>query len=80
MLLLEKARKISPSTNLDINKQEIVLLLRMKKQARAADALQHYMEMLRDYAQQDKLVDDERRWIEEETGWAEKTLDQIHLL
>lgn len=80
MLLLEKARKISPSTNLDINKQEIVLLLRMKKQARAADALQHYLEMLRDYAQQDKLVDDERRWIEEETGWADKTLDQIHLL
>lgn len=80
MLLLDKARKMSANTNLDINKQEILLLLRMKKQTRAADALQQYMEMLRDYAQQDKLVDDERRWIEEETRWAEKTLDQIHLL
>lgn len=80
MLLLDKARKMSTSANLDINKQEIVLLLRMKKQARAADALQRYMEMLRDYAQQNQLVDDERRWIEEETGWAERTLKQVHLL
>lgn len=80
MLLLDKARKISTTTNLDINKQEILLLLRMKKQARAADALQQYMGMLRDYAQQDQLVDDERRWIEEEAGWAERALDQIHLL
>lgn len=80
MLLLDKARKIATSTNLEINKQEILLLLRMKKQARAADALQQYMEMLHDYAQQGQLVDDERKWIEEETGWVEKTLEQIHLL
>lgn len=80
MQLLQKAQELSPAPNLDINKQEILLLLRMKKQAQATDALQKYMEMLREYAQQGENNDDEKRWIEEEAGWAEKTIGKIQLL
>lgn len=72
MQLLQKARALSSAANLDIDKQEILLLLRMKKEAQAATALQQYMERLREYAQQNANNDDERRWIEEEAGWAEK--------
>lgn len=80
MQLLEKAKKRSLSPNLDICKQEILLLLRMKKQAQAAESLRQYMEMLRQYVQQDGNNDDERKWVENEAGWAEKTLSKIQLL
>ena len=80
MQLLQKARDLSVSPNLDINKQEILLLLRMKKQSQAADGLKQYLEMLRQYAQQNENTDDERKWIEEEAGWAERTLNKIQLL
>lgn len=80
MQLLQKARELSSAPNLDINKQEILLLLRMKKQAQAADALQEYMEMLRQYVQQDGNNDEENRWIEQEAKWAEKTIEKIELL
>lgn len=78
--LLEKARALSSSPNLDINKQEILLLLRMHKQAKAADALHEYLEMLREYNQQGNIHNEERKWIETETGWAQKTLNKIGLL
>lgn len=78
--LLEKARALSPSPNLDINKQKILLLLRMHKQAKAADVLHEYLEMLRNYCQQNNIHDDERRWIEAEAGWAQKTLNKIGML
>lgn len=78
--LLEKAHTLSASPNLDINKQEILLLLRMHKQGKATDALHEYLEMLRDYARQDNMHDEERKWIETEAGWAQKTLNKIERL
>lgn len=78
--LLEKARELSPSPNLDISKQEILLLLRMRKQAKAADALHEYLEMLDNYRQQNNVHDEEKEWIEAETGWAQKTLNKIKML
>lgn len=78
--LLEKAYALSSSPNLDINKQEILLLLRMHKQAKAADALHVYLEMLREYGQQGNIHDEERRWIEAEAGCAQKTLNKIGML
>ena len=80
MQLLRKARDMSSYPNLDINKQEILLLLRMKKQSQAADGLKQYLQMLRQYAQQNNNAEDEIRWIEEEAGWAERTLNKIQLL
>lgn len=78
--LLEKARSLSSSPNLDIRKQEILLLLRMRKQAKASDALHEYLEMLREYSGQRNIHDEERKWIEAETGWAQKTLNKIGML
>lgn len=78
--LLEKARVLSSSPNLDINKQEILLLLRMHKQAKAADALHEYLEMLREYNGQGNIHDEERKWIEAEAGWAQKMLNKIGML
>lgn len=78
--LLEKARVLSSSPNLDINKQEILLLLRMHKQAKATEALHVYLEMLREYSLQGNIHDEERRWIEAEAGWAQKTLNKTGML
>lgn len=55
MKLLEKAREIATARNLDINKQEILLLMRMNKQAKAADKLKEYLDLLAEYKQQNDM-------------------------
>lgn len=80
MELLQKARERSEMQNLDINKQEILLLMRMNKQAKAAEALKEYLELLRQYGQQDRTSREERKWMETEVGWAKKMLSKISML
>ena len=80
MKLLEKARKIATARNLDINKQEILLLMRMNKQAKAADKLKEYLDLLAEYKQQNDMNTQESEWIGEELDWADKMLSKISLL
>lgn len=78
--LLEKAKEIATARNLDINKQEILLLMRMNKQVKAADKLKEYRDLLMQYQQQNALGSEESGWIGEEMNWAEKMLSKISLL
>ena len=80
MKLLEKAREIATARNLDINKQEILLLMRMNKQAKAADKLKEYLDLLAEYKQQNDMNTQESEWIGEELDWASKMLSKISLL
>lgn len=78
--LLEKAKEIATARNLDINKQEILLLMRMNKQVKAADKLKEYRDLLMQYQQQNALGSEESGWIGEEMNWTEKMLSKISLL
>ena len=78
--LLEKAKEIATARNLDINKQEILLLMRMNKQVKAADKLKEYRDLLMQYQQQNALGSEESGWIGEEMNWAENMLSKISLL
>ena len=77
---LEKAKEIATARNLDINKQEILLLMRMNKQVKAADKLKEYRDLLMQYQQQNALGSEESGWIGEEMNWTEKMLSKISLL
>lgn len=78
--LLEKAKEIATARNLDINKQEILLLMHMNKQVKAADKLKEYRDLLMQYQQQNALGSEESGWIGEEMNWTEKMLSKISLL
>lgn len=75
--LLQKAKELAgTSPNLDINKQEILLLLRMNKQMQAAGALQDYLTLLTKYNEQG-VKGDEQDWATKEIGWAQQLLTKI---
>lgn len=78
MRLLQKAKDIAKVPNLNIYKQEILLYLRMDKQAKAANHLKEYMDMLSQYQQQ-VHGSNEANWAAEELGWAQKLLQRIEL-
>ncbi len=80
MKLLEKAREIAIARNLDINKQEILLLMPFNKQAASADKLKKYLYLLAEYKQQNDMNTQESKWIGEELDWASKMLSKISLL
>ncbi|MDR0895902.1 MAG: M48 family metalloprotease [Prevotellaceae bacterium] len=75
MALLEKAKVLGGNVaNLDINKQEILLLLRMNKQLQAAHALEEYLSLL------DMRLKEggDEAWTKEETTWAQQLLAKIN--
>lgn len=75
--MLDKARELMGNNlNLDINKQRILLLMRMNKQAKAADALKEYITLLSDYKNQG-IEGEEKEWANKEIGWASQMLDKI---
>jgi predicted Zn-dependent protease len=75
MTLLDKAKVLSGSVaNLDINKQEILLLLRMNKQLQAAHALQEYLQLLDMHSREGG--DD--TWTAQEVTWAQQLLNKIN--
>lgn len=75
--LLWKAKTLAgDNPNLDIYKQEILLLMRMNKQAKAANTLKEYLSLLSQY--QEQGVDgEEDEWANEEISWANQLLDKI---
>lgn len=78
--LLQKAKELSSPTNIDLHKQEILLLLRMKKQVRANELLKEYQAMLAQYKKQTDISPKDIEWISEEEGWAENMISKINLL
>lgn len=75
--MLDKAHKLSgKDTNLDIYKQRILLLMRMNKQAKAADTLKEYLALLTQYQGQG-VEGEEKDWTNKEISWASQMLDKI---
>lgn len=79
MSLIKKAKEMSDTPNLNAYKQEILLLLRMNKQALAVNALKEYMDLIAQYQQQIE-GSDEANWAAAEASWANKLLQRISIL
>ncbi len=79
MKLIEKAKSMCAVPNLDVYKQEILLLMRQNKQAKAYEVLQDYMELLAQYREQPG-GEAEEKWIARESGWAQSMLAKISIL
>lgn len=78
--LLWKARELAgDNPNLDIYKQEILLLMRMNKQAKAASTLKEYLGLLSRYQKQGVQAEDEE-WANKEINWANQLLNKISRL
>lgn len=78
MAFIEKAREMAGNTlNLDICKQNILLLIRMNKQVEAANELHQYLAYLSEYQAQEQ-PENEQEWIDKESAWAEETLLRIN--
>ncbi|MDR0962063.1 MAG: M48 family metalloprotease [Mediterranea sp.] len=74
--LLQEAKQLSKGvTNLDVNKQEILLLLRMNKQMRAANLLHNYLRLLDIHYQESE---NDHEWTENEITWARQLLNKIN--
>ena len=77
LAMLDKAQEMAgTSPNLDIYKQKILLLMRMNKQAQAADILKEYITLLSAYEGQG-IEGTEKEWTNKEIGWANQMLDRI---
>ena len=63
-------------TEYPIYKQKILLLMRMNKQAQAADILKEYITLLSAYEGQG-IEGTEKEWTNKEIGWANQMLDRI---
>ncbi len=75
--LLDKAQELAgESHNLDIYKQRILLLMRMNKQAKAANVLKEYLSLLTRY-QEESTEDEEKGWTKKEIGWANQMLNRV---
>lgn len=78
LALLDKAQELAgTSPNLDIYKQRVLLLMRMNKQAKAADILKEYITRLSEYHDQG-IEGEEKEWTKKEIGWASQMLDKIN--
>ena len=78
MTMLWKAQELAgDNPNLDIYKQEILLFLRMNKQAKAAEKLKVYMDLLSAYESQ-KIEGEELAWTMKEKDWANQLLNKIN--
>lgn len=78
--LLWQARELAgDNPNLDIYKQEILLLMRMNKQAKAASTLKEYLGLLSRYQKQGVQAEDEE-WANKEINWANQLLNKISRL
>ena len=78
LALLKEIQEMAGDTkNLDVCKQNILLLIRMNKQVAATDELRHYISYLSQYNMQN-VPEEESEWIEKETQWAEDTLSRLN--
>ncbi|MCD8184732.1 MAG: M48 family metallopeptidase [Bacteroides sp.] len=77
LTLLDKSQELAGTNpNLDIYKQRILLLMRMNKQVKAADALNEYITLLSQYQSQD-VEENEKEWVNKEIGWANQMLKKM---
>ena len=75
--LLDKAQEMAgENPNLDIYKQRVLLLMRMNKQAKAADTLKEYLTLLTRYQEQG-VEGEEKEWTNKEIGWANQMLERV---
>lgn len=75
--MLDKAQElVGENQNLDIYKQRILLLMRMNKQAKAANTLKEYLTLLTQYQSQG-IEGEEKSWTNKEIGWASQMLNKI---
>ncbi len=77
--LIQRAKSMSQGPNLNTDKQEILALLRLKKQAKAANALQEYIDHLSSFHDQARNSDD-ISWAANEITWAKDLLQRVSTL
>ncbi|MDL2304616.1 hypothetical protein LJC72_04660 [Bacteroides sp. OttesenSCG-928-D19] len=76
--LIQKAKQISEIPNLELYKQEILLLMRLNKQHQANDVVKEYVSLLSDFKENSSNSDD-IDWAAEELQWANKLHQQLGL-
>ncbi len=75
--ILAKAKEISRYPNPNAYKQEILVLLRLNRQAKAADTLVEYMELLNSMFNNGSI--DDAAWMASEISWANNLLQRIEM-
>lgn len=74
--LIQQGKKLSEIPNLELYKQEILVMMRLDKQAKANELLGNYITMLSDFKESTSNFDDSQ-WADKEINWANKLHDQI---
>jgi beta-barrel assembly-enhancing protease len=79
LALIQQAKSMTGVPNLNTEKQEILALLRLKKQAKAASALQEYIDHLTGFQEQTRNTDD-ATWASNEITWAKELLQRVNIM
>jgi len=77
--LIQQARSMTETPNLNTDKQEILVLMRLKKQAKAATAIQNYIDNLTNFKEQTHDSED-IAWASAEITWASELLQRVNIL
>jgi len=67
--LLDKAQEISTTTNMDIFRPRIQLLMRLSRKDEATNVMQQYADALDNYSKQLRDNQKEAEWVKSEKGW-----------
>lgn len=79
MELIQKAISMTDIPNVNAYKQEILLLLRMNKQGKGADALRKYIDTLSEIKKH-AVTNDDVNWAISEINWADKLLQRVSIM
>lgn len=79
MELIQKAISMTNIPNVNAYKQEILLLLRMNKQGKGADALRKYIDIL-SQIKEHATTNDDVNWAISEINWADKLLQRVSIM
>lgn len=77
--LIQQAKSMAETPNLNTDKQEILALMRLKKQAKAVTAIQDYITHLSGFQEQTTNADD-LVWTSNELKWAKELLQRVQLM
>lgn len=76
--MLDRAQVMAGDNfNLDIYKQQFLLLMRMNEQTKAIGILKKYLNLLNRYQSQD-IEGEEKEWSDKEITWANQMLDKMN--
>lgn len=78
LAFIQKAKEMSLVPNLNLYKQEILLLLRMNRQSKATEVIKEYVDLLKEH-QKHTESSSEFDWAVSEISWANKLYQQIRL-